>query len=251
MAAWRRVGRWAAYGAAAAFLVQSALFLLDTTGALAPHVAFMTSGRGLEQDLVDFYVRQSERMHGLWWNVAVRDIVGPLGFLALVVAVQAVVHVTGSTQPRQELGRLFVVLGAAAAALSDVMYLSHVAWWRAGVLQPTVDVVAHGRAFEVVDTVGQRIQWGGCLVLGLGLVCLAPTLAGLGGRRLGLLAHLVAAAMGAFVATTAAGAETAAQVAAAVAGLVLGPVLALALGRALGSVRALGSGLALEAHGPV
>jgi hypothetical protein len=100
---WRRLGRSAAYCAAGAFLKQSALFLLDATGAFARRVAFTTSGRGLDQDLIELYVRQSERMHGIWWNVAVRDVVGPLGYLALVVAVQAMVHMAGTTPPRQSL----------------------------------------------------------------------------------------------------------------------------------------------------
>ena len=237
--AWARIGRWAAYCAAAAFVTQSVLFLLDVTGALAPRVSFTTSGGGLEQDLIEFYVRHSERMHGIWWDVAVRDVVGPLGYLALVVTVQATVYVARSPRPRQELGRLFIMIGAAAAALSDLMYLGHVAWWRPGPLQPTADVIAHGRAFEVVDTVGQRIQWGGLLVLALGLVCIAPTLgaARLEHRRLSVVAHLQAAALGAFVAATAAGADTAALVASAAAGLVLGPVLAILLGHSLRSGR--------------
>ena len=239
-AAWARIGRWAAYGAAAAFVTQSVLFLLDVSGVLAPRVPFTPSGRGLEQDLIEFYVRQSERMHGIWWNVAVRDVVGPLGYLALAVTIHALVHVARSPRPRQELGRLFITLGAAAAALADVMYLGHVAWWRPGALQPTPDVIAHGRAFEVVDVVGQRIQWGGLLVLALGLVCMAPTLGGarLERRRLSLVAHLQAAALVAFVAATAAGADAASLVAAAAAGLVLAPVLAILLGHSLRSGRA-------------
>lgn len=235
--AWRRLGRLAGFFAGAAFLVQSALFLLDATGALAPHTTYRTSGRGLEQDLIDYYVSHSERMHSIWWDVAVRDLVGPLGYLALMVVVHAVVHVAGTNEPRQELGRLFVVLGAAAAALSDLMYLGHVAWWRQGPLLATPDIIAHARAFEVVDIVGERIQWAGLLVLALGFVCLAGALGGdsVGPRWLTLLAYLQAGALVAFVATNAAGADVASFISALAAGIVFGPLLAVLVGRGLGA----------------
>src|SRR5215217_2351378 len=105
-------------------------------------------------------------------NVALRGLLGPVGWLALVVGVLALVHVAGTGRPRQEIVRLFIMLGASAAALSDLIYLSHIAWWGPGAIQATPDLIALGRAFEVVDSVGHYLQWAGFLVLALGLICL-------------------------------------------------------------------------------
>jgi hypothetical protein len=144
--AWGLVGRAAGYLAGGAFLAQTVLYLLDVTGALAPQPMYQVTDRGLQQDLIDYYVSYHERMHGIWWNVAIRDVVGPLGYLALIVLVLALSHVAGTRRPREELGRLFVVLGASTAALSDLIYLSHISWWRTGGFQATPDIITYGRA---------------------------------------------------------------------------------------------------------
>ena len=44
-------------------------------------------------------------MQSIWWNVALRDVLGPLGYLALMVLILALLHVAGTRQPREELGR--------------------------------------------------------------------------------------------------------------------------------------------------
>src|SRR5690606_3020829 len=111
----RRVGAWAAHVAAAGFLVQSVLYLLDVTGALAPRVEYRASGRGFEQELIAFYVEQSSRMHDIWWDVAVRDVAGPVAYLALVIVAMAVVRVLGDEGPRVVVGRLLITVGALAA----------------------------------------------------------------------------------------------------------------------------------------
>jgi hypothetical protein len=234
-AAWSRIGRAAGYLAGGAFLAQTILYLLDVTGALAPQTKYQVTERGLQQDLTDYYIRYNERMHSIWWDVALRDVLGPLGYLALIVLVFALLHLAGAGKAREELGQLFVVLGASTAALSDLMYLSHITWWRRGGFQATPDVIAHGRAFEIVDNVGNYLQWAGCLVLALGFICLAPTLseAPLRRRWLSLLAYCQAAALLAFVLTHVADADVAGYIAAAVSGLVLGPALAILMGHAL------------------
>jgi hypothetical protein len=165
--AWSRIGRVAGYVAGGAFFAQTALYLLDVTGALAPQTAYHVTERGSQQDLIDYYVSYHERMHSIWWDVALRDIFGPLGYLALIVLITAMLHVLGTGKPREELGRLFVVLGSSIGALADLMYLSHINWWRGGGFQATPDIIAHGRAFEVVVNVGNYLLWAGCLVLAL------------------------------------------------------------------------------------
>lgn len=233
--AWRRIGRAAGYLAGGAFLAQTILFLLDVTGVLAAPVAYQATERGSQQDLVDYYVDYHERMHGIWWDVALRDVLGPLGYLALIVLVVALLHVAGAGRPREELGQLFVVLGASTAALSDLMYLSHISGWRSGGFEATPDIIAYGRAVEVVDNVGNYLQWAGFLVLALGFTCLGPTLSGAAFRRrwLGILAYLQAAGLMAFVLTNVAEAKVAGYIAAVASGLIIGPALAILLGHAL------------------
>ena len=119
-ATWRRLGRAAGYFAGGAFLAQTVLFLLDVTGALMPRTKYRLTDRGSQQDLIDYYVNYNDRMHSMWWNIALRDVLGPLGYLALIVLILALLQVAGSGKPREELGQLFVVFGASAAALSDL-----------------------------------------------------------------------------------------------------------------------------------
>ena len=161
--AWSRLGRAAGYVAGGAFLAQTVLFLLDVTGVIAPQTMYQVTDRGLQQDLTVYYVSYNERMHSIWWDVALRDVLGPLGYLALIVLILALLHVAGTGKPQEEIGRLFVILGASTAALSDLMYLSHITWWRRGGFQATPDIIAYGRAFEVVDNVGNYLQWAGFL----------------------------------------------------------------------------------------
>jgi hypothetical protein len=237
--AWGQLGRAAGYVTGGAFLTQTVLYLLDVTGVLVQPTMYQVTERGSQQDLTDYYISYNERMHSIWWDVALRDVLGPLGYLALIVLVLALLHVAGTGKPREELGQLFVVLGASTAALSDLMYLSHITWWRRGGFQATPDIIAHGRAFEIVDTVGNYLQWAGYLVLALGFTCLGPTLSGASLRRrwLGLLAYLEAAALLAYIFTQVTDADVAGYIAAVASGLVIGPALAILMGHALAADR--------------
>jgi hypothetical protein len=78
--AWSRIGRAAGYFAGGAFLAQTVLYLLDVTGALTPRAMYQVTERGMQQDLIDYYVSYNERMHSIWWDVALRDVAGPLGY---------------------------------------------------------------------------------------------------------------------------------------------------------------------------
>lgn len=152
-----------------------------------------------------------------------------------MVGVLALVHVAGTGRPRQEIVRLFIMLGASAAALSDLIYLSHIAWWGPGAIQATPDLIALGRAFEVVDSVGHYLQWAGFLVLALGLICLAATLGadGLRRRGLGLHAHLQAGGSHHPGGDRRGRSQHRGIHRRAAAGLVIGPSLAIRVGHAL------------------
>lgn len=232
---WRRWGRTAGYVAGSAFLVQTVLFLLDATGALAPQVGFVDTPAGVMEDLAAYFTATNERMHTIWWDVAIRDVAGPVGYLALMVLVIAVVRVAGRHQPRQELTVLVVVLGGSLAMLNDLMYLSFTRWWRQGGFQPTADIVSFGRTLDVIDNVGTYFLQAGFLLIAAGFLFLAPTLGHLRVRWTWLrhLARLEAVALIAWVVTELTPTETAHYIAALAAGLLLGPALAILTGHAL------------------
>jgi hypothetical protein len=232
---WRRWGGTAGYVAGSLFLLQTVLFLLDATGVLAPQVGFVDTPAGVMEDLATYFVATNERMHTIWWDVAVRDVAGPVGFLALMVLVIAVVRVAGTRQPRQEIGALVVVLGGSLGALNDLMYLSYIHWWRHGGFRPSSDIVSFGVTLDAIDNVGTFLQRAGFSLIALGFVLLAPTLGRLRPDRrwLSHLARLEAAALVAWLGTDVADTRTAHYVAAVAAGLVLGPALAVLAGHAL------------------
>ncbi len=230
---WARVGRRAGVVAGVALLLQTVLFLLDVTGVLVPRVVYRTTARGVQQDLIDYYVAVNERMHLLWWDVAARDVAGPVGYLALMVLIAASVRVVGTDRPRPRLGGAATLIGAGAAALSDLMFLSHLTWWRPGGFQPTADIVAFGRAGEVMDSVGSTLQTFGHVMLAVGLVALAPTVAAVD-RRLGWLAYAQAALLAVVVLARIVGADPIALAGSIASGLVVSPALAVLLGLALG-----------------
>ena len=234
-AGWVRVGRWAGTVAGIAFLGQSVLYLLDVTGVLVAEVEYEATSRGFQQDLADYYVAQGERMRRLWWDVAVRDVLGPLAWLALMVLVLAVRALLPTRRPRVDLAVLLTVVGGSLAGLSDLLYLARVRLWRDGGLQPTPDVVATGRAGELLDEVGAVLQWSGFCLLAVAFVCLALTVRSSPGRLTFLAVVMVAesVALLAFVLTAVVDAWTLNDVAAVLAGVVLAPVLCVTAGQQL------------------
>ncbi|MBP2418888.1 hypothetical protein ACFFOM_19065 [Microlunatus capsulatus] len=230
--AWIGIARWAGTVAGLAFLGQSVLYLLDSMDILSAEVAYQQTNRGFQQDLADYYVALGERMHHLWWDVAIRDVLGPLGWLALMVLVLAVHGVTPSGRPLADLAVLFTVVGGSLAGLSDLLYLSRVSLWRRGALQPTPDLVASGRAGELVEEVSTYLQWGGFFVLAAAFVCLALTIRSSPGRPrfLSVVMLAEAAALLAFVLTAAADAWSLNDLTAVLAGMVLAPLVCIGTG---------------------
>ncbi len=233
--AWRRWGRGAGYVAGPLFLLQTYLFLLDVTGALAPPVRFVDTPAGVMEDRAAYYFAVNERMHTIWWDVALRDIAGPIGYLALILLVIAVVRVAGTRQPRQEIAALVVVLGASLGTLNDLMYLSYTRWWRHGGFSPTPDIVAFGISQDVVDNIGNYFLRSGYILIAIGFTLLAPTLGRVrpGWRWISLLARMESLAMLTWVVADIAEMGTTRYIAAVTAGLVLGPALIILTGHAL------------------
>jgi len=222
-----------------AFLLQTVLFLLDATGMLAPQIGFVDTPATVMEDLATYFVATHERMHTIWWDAALRDAAGPIGYLALMVLVLAVVRVVGRRQPREEVGLLVVVLGGSLGALDDLMYLSYTRWWRLGGCRPDSDIVAFGVTFDAIGNVATHFLWAGQILLALGFVLLAPTVGRLrrGWGWLSHLARLEAVALIASVLADVAETGTARYILGIAAGLFLGPALAVLVGHGLGTGR--------------
>lgn len=234
-AAWARVAKVTGYIIAVAFVVQSVLYLLDVTGVLAAPIDYRVSSLGMQQDLIIYYEALNERMHSIWWSVAVRDTVGPLGYLSLIVLVLAISHVTRRGRPRVELALLFTVVGASTAAASDLIFLSQIGSWRYG-FQPTPDIVSFGRASEILDNVVDYLQYAAFIVLAAAFVCLGGLITSqrTSHRRAAqVFAYLEATALVAYVLADLARWNTGQAVAAAMAGIVLGPTWAILVGHFL------------------
>ncbi len=234
-ATWRRWGRVAGYIAGPVFFLQTVLVLLDVAGVLAPLTGVSDTPAGVMEDLATYYVAANERMHTIWWDPALRDTLGPIGYVALMVLVIAVVRVAGTHQPRDEIAVLLVVLGGSLGALNDLMYLSYTRWWFHGGFRPTPDIVAFGTTLDAIDNLGTYLQRAGYLLLSLGFLLLAPTFGRIrhGWRWLSLLARLEAVALVAWVLNDVAQTGTTRYIAATAAGLVLGPALTIMAGYAI------------------
>lgn len=235
--AWGRLGSAAGYLAGACFLGQTALFLADATDLLDESPEFHRTAAGAAQDMATYFAAFFEHQHAIVWSIVTRDILGPVGYLALMVAGLALVNLVRSPRPDRQLMLLFLVVGGTTAAFSDLTYLTLTRYWSHGDWQakPVVGMVAVGRAAEAVDNTTSYTQYAGFVVLALGLVCLARVVRGERGwsAALATVAYLEATALAATVLVSALGLETAADWLTLVIGVLLGPAVAILLGRQL------------------
>lgn len=129
-ATWARIGRWAAYLGAIGLFTESALFLLDTLNILTPALREPRAGLSADLRVATHYADWFARQHAIWWNIALRDSLGPLGLLSLVVAVVALVCWLRRRDPAAVLLVLLFAMGALLSASSDLVYLNLVNYWR-------------------------------------------------------------------------------------------------------------------------
>ena len=235
--AWGRLGSVAGYLAGACFLGQTALFLADATDLLDDSPEFHRTGAGATQDVATYFAAFFDHQHAIVWSIVTRDILGPVAYLALMVAALALANLVASTRPERQLMVLFLVVGGSVAAFSDLVYLTLTNYWSHGdwAARPAGNMIAVGRAVEAVDNTTTYTQYAGFTVLALGLVCLARLVRGEHGWSavLGPLAYLEAAFLLLTVVVSSAGLETAADWLTLVIGALLGPVVAVLLGRDL------------------
>jgi hypothetical protein len=235
-AAWGRVGAVAGYVAGVGILAQTTLFLLDATDVLADSPEFVETDAGRVQDLAAYYAAYFDRQHEIGWNIMLRDAVGPIAFVALVVAALATANLVRSRRPESQLLVLFLGAGALLAVVQDLIYLSLTAYWREDGWPVDVNMVAAGRAVEAVNNITVPLQQASFVVLAAGLICLARVVRAEAGwsRLLGLMAYAEAAGLAGAAVASALRNDPAFKAFALLLGVLLGPAVAVLLGRQLG-----------------
>ena len=219
------------------FFGQATLFLADASGLLGENPEYTETSAGRSQDLADYYVAYFEHQHTILWDIAVRDTLGPIGFLALMVLGVAVMNVVGPRRVEAQLLVLFLVVGGLLAAIPDLMYLTLTSYWRHSGWEatPTENMIALGRSVEAIHEITTIPQYAGLVVLALGLGCLGRLcrLDLVLSSRLGILAYAEAVALVGVAIASILRNDTAYNVLALATGALLGPAVAIWLGRDL------------------
>jgi uncharacterized membrane protein HdeD (DUF308 family) len=235
---WGKLGSLAGYTAGACLLGQTALFLADAFDVLGDSPEFHETSAGRLQDVANYYAAYFEHQHDIVWSIIVRDVLGPVAYLALMVAALAALNLIRSARPERQLLVLFFTVGGSLAALSDLVFLTLTRYWEHGgwPADPPANIVAVGRSLEALDNLTTYTQYAGFVVLALGLVCLARIARSEPGwsPSVGLLAYAEAAAVLVTVALSVRHYDTAADWLTLLIGALLGPLVAVLFGRELG-----------------
>ena len=238
--AWARIGRLAAYVAAIGFLVTTVLYLLDVYDVLDPTPSYVRTPAGQLHDESQFWAAIFQHQHAIVWDVIVRDVFGPVAFMALIVVAVAFRRLTTGDRPERQLMVTFLGAGGVISAIASLLYLGNVEFWRLpwGPIQPggETSAIAVGRATTAINNLTTWPEAFGYLVLAVGIVCLG-SLTRRDARlphRLGTFAYVTAVALVALATATMMDADGARSVFALAVGAVLAPVLCIWLGRTLG-----------------
>jgi hypothetical protein len=225
---WGRTASVAGTVAAVALLAQSLLFFLDTS-VLPENPPFQETDAGRAADLARFFVARAERQHDVLWNIVLRDVLGPVGAVALVVLAYAFVRARGGGRPAMHVFGLVLSVGALLKAVSDLVYLSLLAQWRytGFTPEPPADMIAVGRATDTVIGIADLLEQAADVTVVVGLVGLAALLP----RRLRMLAWVVAAALVLLTVSALAGWSQLYDVLSLVEGVLLVPVLLVGTAR--------------------
>ncbi len=233
--AWNRIGRNAGYVAGGAFFLTTLLFLLDSTDLLAPSPVYQVTAAGRLQDLATYFVAFFAHQHLILWDIALRDTLGPVSDVGLMVLVLAVANLLRWRGAAVQLMVLFGSLGAVLMAISSLTFLAEIHYYRVTDwnADPAANMVAVGRASEAIDALTVYPEVAGFAALAVGLVYLGrlcrtrdelPS-------RLAALAYVESVALlGAGVALVAR-LNAAYNVLALVTGVLIAPILAIWLGR--------------------
>jgi hypothetical protein len=226
---WGRTALLAGVIAGVGSFLQALLFLIDAAGIVPSSPDFRESGNGLDKDLATFYVAFFERQHDIAWNIALRDTVGPVASVAMIVLAWTFVRVRGRGRPRAEVWALVFAVGALLNLLSDLVYLSQLGVWRftGFTPEPPADIIAAGRIAEAVSNLSGYLATAAIVTLAVALSGVAALLSPL--LRLLALALVVVSLVS--VVASLAFWDIVSDVTSILSGAVLGPVLLVGIGR--------------------
>jgi hypothetical protein len=238
--AWARIGRLAAYVAAVGFLVTTVLYLLDVYDVLDTTPTYVQTSAGQLHDEAQFWAAIFQHQHMIVWDVIVRDVFGPIAFIALIVIGVALRRVTRGDRPERQLMVTFLGAGGVISAIASLLYLANVEFWRLPWGDIPKDgetsIIAVGRATTAIDNLTTWPEAFGYLVLAAGIVCLGALVRHESHlpRRLGTFAYVTAAGLVALAVATMMDADTARSLLALAVGAVLAPGLCVWIGTTLG-----------------
>jgi hypothetical protein len=234
---WGRVARVCGYVAGGGILMQTVLYLLDVTDLLAKTPSFVSTGNAA-QNVANYYSRYFARQHKIVWDIALRDTIGPIGLLALLVLVVAAAALLGPGRPEAVLMVTFVGVGVVLHVVQDLVYLSLIHWWRGTGWDPVPGlIIPVGRAAESIDSATTYVEAASYVVLLCGLACLGLLLRGVTGipRWLPPLVFVEAAGMLVLAVGEGFDQQTLFRIGGLLTGVLLGPLVVISLGRALSS----------------
>lgn len=167
-----RVAQVAAVVAAVGFAVQTVLFLVAAAGLLGSAADFTDTRAAQEIDYATYYAALFNHRHDIVWNVVLRGVIGPIAWVA--VGILAVLTALLVRSVQVWIATLVVCLGAALAALADLVFATLVGFWRYGGWSNEVptNMIAAGRAYEAVKTVSTYLQYDAFVVVAVGLIVL-------------------------------------------------------------------------------
>ncbi|HJP64807.1 MAG TPA: hypothetical protein VKA30_00725 [Actinomycetota bacterium] len=245
---WNRIGAIAASTAGGALLVQTLLYLTAAAGLLGPSPTFHRTAAGPLQDTATYYAAYFAHQHHILWDIALRDSIGPIGWIGLMVAALAVANLIHRRPSLAQLIVVLVAIGAGLEVLEDLTFLSLTNYWRnpGWRATPAAGMVAVGRAVESIDSLSSMFQRSGYVILAValflvGLLCRTEVRLP---SRLAPLAYALSLGVFASAIASILEATTAFNIVGLAVGVVLGPAFLLWLGRHLALLARSGSDVA-------
>jgi hypothetical protein len=230
-ASWLAVVRGAAYLSAGTLVATTVLYLLDATNVLDTAPTFRRSGRGPLVDEATFFAAFFNHQHALWWDIALRDVLGPVAFLSLACLGLGLANLWGSRRPSMQLTVALLSFGAVFSAINSLLYLGELNYWRYGgwTATPAEGMQAIGRSAESIDHLTQYPEAFGFTLVAIALIVLTRA----GRAHLNLATAALGYAAGAcllgLVACAVGNLDTGYDLFAFAAGIVVGPAFLIVL----------------------
>lgn len=220
---------------AVAFAVATLLFLVETTGMLAPQPVYTPTAAGQIVDEAAYHVARFAYFNQVLWNWALRDVLYFVAYLGLIPLALAVREVAGVRRAAATLTVAFLGVAAIFGCLNAIPTFANAEYWRNTGWEtvPAALMVAIGRDSQALDELSRWFGLGAYAVLALGLVYLGVTCRSTPSlpRWIGPVAFVGAVLLvGLVIAAEIPGADTAYNVLGLAIGVVIAPVIAIGLG---------------------